>query len=133
MLTLLHNTQEIFSRPGQSQGLLYKHLCNSFIHSFSNPFPSTALWCRHAQMVRDSTSSYRLCDSDRALSKSRRALKSHQWFKSCGHFTEGVDIAYWWSGIGKGLLLQPSQQACFHPNLDSDYLYRRWFSPSIWI
>ena len=24
-----------------------------------------------------------------------------------------VDIAYWWSGNGKGLRLQPAQQACF--------------------
>ena len=23
----------VFSRPGRSQGLLYKHLCNSFVHS----------------------------------------------------------------------------------------------------
>ena len=30
-----------------------------------------------------------------------------------GHFTKGVDLAYWWSCIGKGLRLQPAQQACF--------------------
>ena len=30
-----------------------------------------------------------------------------------GHFTEGVDFAYWWSCIGKCLRLQPAQQACF--------------------
>ena len=41
--------------------------------------------------------------SDEELSKSRRASKSHQWFKSYGHFTEGVDVAYRWSCIGKGL------------------------------
>ena len=41
------------------------------------------------------------------------ASKSHQWFKSYGYFTEGVDCAYWWSFIGKGLRLQPAQQACF--------------------
>ena len=29
----------LFSRPGQSQGLLYKQ---HVIHSFSNPFPPTA-------------------------------------------------------------------------------------------
>ena len=28
----------IISRPGSSQGLLYKHLSNSFIHSFSHSF-----------------------------------------------------------------------------------------------
>ena len=31
------------------------------------------------------------------------------------HFTEGVDFAYWWRCIGKGLRLQPAQQACFYP------------------
>ena len=46
----------IFSRPGQSQGLLYTFV----IHSFSNPFPPTALWRRHAQTVRDSSSSYKI-------------------------------------------------------------------------
>ena len=51
-------------RPGRSQGLLYKHLCyqliNSFIDSFINdPFPPTALRRRHAQTVRDSSSSYK--------------------------------------------------------------------------
>ena len=29
--------------------------------------------------------------------------EGHHWFKSYGHFTEGVDFAYWWSCIGKGL------------------------------
>ena len=28
-------------------------------------------------------------------------------------FSEWVDFAYWWSSIGKGLRLQPAQQACF--------------------
>ena len=35
----------------------------------------------------------------------------HQWFKSYGRFTDGVDLAYWWSFIGKGLRLQTAQQA----------------------
>ena len=35
----------------------------------------------------------------------------HQWFRSNGNFTEGVDMAYWWSCIGKGLRLQTAQQA----------------------
>ena len=39
----------------------------------------------------------------------KRASKSHHWFKRYGPFTEGVDFAYWWSYIGKGLRLQ----ACF--------------------
>ena len=52
------------SRPGQSQGLLYKQPChsliNSFIHSLSHPFPPTALPRRHAQMGRDRASSYKI-------------------------------------------------------------------------
>ena len=43
----------------------------------------------------------------------QRASIMHQWYKSYGHFTEGVDFAYWWSFIGKGLCLQSAQQACF--------------------
>ena len=39
--------------------------------------------------------------------------KSHRWFKSYGHFTEGVDFAYWRSCVGKGLRLQPAQQAFY--------------------
>ena len=42
----------LFSRPGQSQVKLYKHLRHSLIHSLiSNPLVPTALWCRHANMV----------------------------------------------------------------------------------
>ena len=43
----------------------------------------------------------------------RRASKLHYWFKSYGDFAEWVDFAYWWNFIGKGLRLQPEQQA-FH-------------------
>ena len=46
------------------------------------------------------------------------ASKSHQWFKSHGHFSEGVDLAYWKSFNGKGLRLQHAQQqACLHCSL----------------
>ena len=51
---------KLISRPGRSQGLLYKQPR----HSVSHPFPPTALRRRHAQTVRDSTSSY----SDQELS-----------------------------------------------------------------
>ena len=47
---------------------------------------------------------------------------AHDWFKSYGHFTEGVDFAYWWSFIGKGLRLQPVQQACFKCNFDCNFV-----------
>ena len=40
-------------------------------------------------------------------SKSQRASKSHNWFKSYGDFAEWVDFAYQWSCIGKRLRLQP--------------------------
>ena len=53
----------VISRPGQSQGLLYKHLCYSFIDSFDSLIHSlvpTALHRRHAQTVRDSSSSYKI-------------------------------------------------------------------------
>ena len=48
--------KQIISRPGQSQGLLYKKPRDSF----SQPFPPTALLCRHSQTVSDSTSSYNI-------------------------------------------------------------------------
>ena len=54
----------VISRPGRSQGLLYKQPCDGLIHSFINsvsePFPPTALRRRHAQTVTDSTSSYKI-------------------------------------------------------------------------
>ena len=43
----------------------------------------------------------------------QRHQNPFQWFKSYSHFTEGVDLAYWLSCIGKGLRLKPAQQACF--------------------
>ena len=50
----------LISRPGQSQGLLYKQPCDSFINSLGQwPFPPTALRRCHAQTVRDSFSSYK--------------------------------------------------------------------------
>ena len=63
-LFLILNVHCIISRPGWSQGLLYKHLCYSFIHSlidsFIHPLVPTVLHCRHAQMVRDRSSSYKI-------------------------------------------------------------------------
>ena len=50
----------VFSRPGQSQVLLYKQPRDSFINLVRQPFPLTALQLRHAQTVRDSTSSYKI-------------------------------------------------------------------------
>jgi hypothetical protein len=41
------------------------------------------------------------------------ASKTHYWFKSYGDLAERVGFAHLWSFIGKGLRLQPAQQACF--------------------
>ena len=49
----------MFSRPGQSQGLLYKHLC-PLINKVRDPLVPTALGRRHAQPVRVSSSSYKI-------------------------------------------------------------------------
>ena len=104
--------------------------------SVSQPLPPTALRRPHAQTVRDSTSSYkkRLFHNDLEHCKSQRASKSLLWFKSSSHFTEGVDWAYWWSCIGKGLRLQPAQKAFFFAYLHSSLslylffsLYLSWF------
>ena len=48
------------SRPGRSQGLLYKHLCRWFSRWVIQPFPPTALQLYHAQTVWDSSSSYKI-------------------------------------------------------------------------
>ena len=50
----------------------------------------------------------------------------HNWFKSYGHFSEGVDFAYWWSCIRKDLRLQPSQQACFYLAAFTQYFVSSW-------
>ena len=82
-------TQVFFSRPGQSQGLLYKPPRHSFIQLQN-----------------------RLCHSYKDLTKSWRASKSHHWFKIYHHFSEGVNFVYWQRCIRKGQRLKPAQQAC---------------------
>ena len=102
MLGLLN----IFSRPGQSQ---------SVRQSVSEPFPPTALWRRQAQTIRDSTSSYKI--DYVIMIKNFLNPEGHQSpfsGSSYGHFTEGVDLAYWWSLSGGGSALQPAQQACLN-------------------
>ena len=47
----------IFSRPGQSQGLLYKHLCDSFIQKW---FVKITLQRRHALTVADGAFSHKI-------------------------------------------------------------------------
>ena len=64
----------------------------------SQPFPTTALWRRHAQTVRDSSSSYK----KNSISDS----------KVTTILLKG-DLAYWWSCIGMSVRMQPAQQTCF--------------------
>ena len=51
---------KLVSRPGRSQGLLYKQPCDWLINWVSHPFPPIALRRRHAQTVRDRASSYKI-------------------------------------------------------------------------
>ena len=87
----------------------------------SKTFPPTALWRHHAQTVRDSIFSYKR--DYVTMIKNFLYPEGHpkflQWFKSYGHFTDRLDLAYWWSCIGKALRLQPAQQAC--SNTDTTY------------
>ena len=98
----------IFSRPGRSQGLLYKQPGIKLFRSVSQPFPPTTFWRLNTQTFRDSSFSYKIdyVKGIKDLSKSQRASKSHYWLKSHGHCTKGVDLARWWSCIGLGLRLQ---------------------------
>ena len=47
--------------PGKARGCSTNiFVIHEFIHSLSEPFPPTALQRRHAQTVRDSTSSFKI-------------------------------------------------------------------------
>ena len=64
---------KLLADPGEARGCSTKSLViNSFIDSFSQPFPPKALRPRHAQTVRDRNSSYKIdfVHSDQELSKS---------------------------------------------------------------
>ena len=68
---------------------------------------------RHTLTVGDGASLHKIdYVGRRGDSKYQRASKSHYWFKSYGNFAEWVNFVYWWRYIGKGLRLQPAQQAC---------------------
>ena len=64
---LITGLLRVFSRPGQSQRLLYKQPRNNLIKWVSHHFPPTALWRHHAQTIRDISSSYKLCHITRAI------------------------------------------------------------------
>ena len=82
----------------------------------SEPFPHTPLRQRHAQTVRDSSSSYKI--DYIIVIKNFLNPKGHQnpisGSKDMAILLKGMDLAYWWSCIGKGLRLQPAQQACLY-------------------
>ena len=80
--------------------------------------------CRHAQTVIDSSFSYKI--DYVALAND---IISPEWHHNCiiglkvmPILLKWMDFAYWWSFIGKGLSLQPAQQACLLHHLLS------WFA-----
>ena len=54
-------------------------------------------------MVKDGAFNHKI---DNVTIKSRRASKSHYWFKSYGNFVEYVEFAYWWSFIDGGFAIK---------------------------
>ena len=51
--------------------------------------------------------------------KSRRASKSHYWFKSNSDFAELVDFAYWWSFSGEGSASAACALGLFHKKIST--------------
>ena len=75
------------------------YVINSFIPSW---FEKISLWRRHAFMVEDGAFSHKICYNFQGDSKSGRASKLYNWFKSYGDFAEWVDFVYWWSFSREG-------------------------------
>ena len=105
-----------FSKPGQSRGLLYKHLCQSLFNNYvtHSSFVKISVWHRNAQMVGDGAFSHKIC----CVNLFRRfqifrPSKFHDWYKSYGNFSALVDFSFFLSCVRKVLSLQPAQQACF--------------------
>ena len=75
----------------------------------THPFPPTALWRRHAKMVRDISSIYKI--EYFILVKNSLNPEGHQYCitgsKVILILLDGGYFPYWWSCIGKGLRLQP--------------------------
>ena len=104
------------SRPWQSQGLLYKHLCHSLIHWFINwltdPLVEIYLRCRHAQMVTNCASSHKTNYIDIFFILN---LEGHLNRCIGSKVTAILDVfcllveLHW-----EGSALQPAQQASFH-------------------
>ena len=83
-----------FSRPGRSQGCSTNTFVIDWLVDWFNnwPFSLPQLYGAATPKRLQICLPVRLCHSDQELSTSWRASKSHQWFKSYGHFTEGVDF-----------------------------------------
>ena len=101
---------KICSRPGQSQGLLYKQPCHSLINWFSQPVPPTSLRCRHAQTVRDSTSSYKI---GYVIVIKNFLQNPISGLKDTAILLKGLILSLGGASSGEGLRLQPAQQAGF--------------------
>ena len=100
------NHERYLADPGKARDCsINSFVINCLIRLVSHSFPPTALRRRHAQTVWDSYFSHKIeyILVIKTFFKSWRASQLHCWFKSYGHFTEGIDFPYWWSFIGKGL------------------------------
>ena len=119
----------IFSRPGQSHGLLYKYPCHLLIHYFTDPLVPTALQCRYTQTVGDKPSGYKV-DSVIVIKKFLNP-EGHQnpisGSKVTAVLLKGWILPIGGASAGEGLRLQPAQQAC------SSYKHFYWFHPNPFI
>ena len=74
-----------------------------------------SLWRRHALTVADGAFSHKI--GYVPIFQENLNLEGHlnciTGSKVTAILLNGVDFAHWWSFIGKGLRLEPAQQACF--------------------
>ena len=80
-------------------------------------FPPGALRCCHAQTVRDNSLCYKM-DYFQLANFFLNPEGDQNYIKGlkvAAILLDGLEFAYWWSCIGKGLRLQPAQQTCFLP------------------
>ena len=79
----------LFSRPRKARDC-YRN--SNFIHSFIDWSMVFLVFCRPCVAFSHKTD---------YVAQIQGILKSHRWFKSYSDLTEWVDIAYWWSCIGR--------------------------------
>ena len=96
----------IFSRPGQSQGLLFKHLCDSLIKWVSHPLVKIFLRRCHSQTVENGANYIDIFPEILNLEGIKIAVLIQRLRRFCwmGWFCLPVELHRW------GLV--PSQQAC---------------------